>query len=176
MRTTDVSFRPIDVRLGPDGALYVADWSNPVINHGEVDFRDPRRDHTSGRIWRITRKGGPLHPWPGPNTPPAPDLAFALGLPINRLTERIASDDPRTRLLAMRELARTPTVESANLVLKAALLAPPDDPYYDYASWLSINDLAGPWTKALLAGTWKIDSAEREKQFEFGSVARPRRR
>ena len=63
VRTSDVSFRPIDVRLGPDGALYVADWSNPVINHGEVDFRDPRRDHHQGRIWRITRKGGPVVPW-----------------------------------------------------------------------------------------------------------------
>ena len=44
------------MKLGPDGALYIADWSNPVINHGEVDFRDPRRDHYSGRIWRITLK------------------------------------------------------------------------------------------------------------------------
>ena len=41
---TTPAFRPIDIRLGPDGALYIADWSNPVINHGEVDFRDPRRD------------------------------------------------------------------------------------------------------------------------------------
>jgi putative heme-binding domain-containing protein len=165
VRTTDVSFRPIDVRLGPDGALYVADWSNPVINHGEVDFRDPRRDHTSGRIWRITRKGAPLQPWPGLNPPPARALGF--GPPMNPLAERIASEDPRTRLLAMRELARTPSVENADLVLKAALLAPPEDPYYEYAAWLSINDLAAPWTQALLAGTWKIDSAAREKQFEF---------
>ena len=59
VRTSDVAFRPIDVKLGPDGALYVADWSNPVINHGEVDFRDPRRDHTHGRIWRITKKDAP---------------------------------------------------------------------------------------------------------------------
>ncbi|MEW6306635.1 MAG: PVC-type heme-binding CxxCH protein, partial [Verrucomicrobiota bacterium] len=59
LRTADVSFRPIDVKFGPDGALYVADWSNPIIQHGEVDFRDPRRDHEHGRIWRITAKGRP---------------------------------------------------------------------------------------------------------------------
>lgn len=57
IRTTDVSFRPVDVKIGPDGALYFADWSNPVIQHGEVDFRDPRRDHVHGRIWRLAYKG-----------------------------------------------------------------------------------------------------------------------
>ncbi len=56
LRTTNVTFRPIDVKLGPDGALYIADWSNPIIQHGEVDFRDPRRDHEYGRIWRVTAK------------------------------------------------------------------------------------------------------------------------
>lgn len=53
VRTSDVAFRPITPKMGPDGALYVADWTNPIINHGEVDFRDPRRDKVSGRIWRI---------------------------------------------------------------------------------------------------------------------------
>ncbi len=57
MRTTADSFRPIDVRHGPDGALYIADWSNPIIQHGEVDFRDPRRDKAHGRIWRVAFKG-----------------------------------------------------------------------------------------------------------------------
>ncbi len=60
LRTTADTFRPIDLKLGPDGALYVADWSNPIIQHGEVDFRDPRRDKEHGRIWRITAKGRPL--------------------------------------------------------------------------------------------------------------------
>ncbi len=60
LRSTADTFRPIDVKLGPDGALYVADWSNPIIQHGEVDFRDPRRDKEHGRIWRITAKGRPL--------------------------------------------------------------------------------------------------------------------
>ncbi len=62
VRTKDVTFRPIDVKLGPDGALYIADWSNPIIQHGEVDFRDPRRDHEHGRIWRVTYKDRALAP------------------------------------------------------------------------------------------------------------------
>ena len=57
LRSTNVTFRPIDLRMGPDGALYIADWSNPIIQHGEVDFRDPRRDHEHGRIWRVAAKG-----------------------------------------------------------------------------------------------------------------------
>jgi putative heme-binding domain-containing protein len=60
LRTDSVNFRPIDVKLGPDGALYIADWANPIINHGEVDFRDPRRDREHGRIWRVAKKGSPL--------------------------------------------------------------------------------------------------------------------
>lgn len=59
VRTKDVAFRPIDIKLGPDGALYIADWSNPIIQHGEVDFRDPRRDHEHGRIWRVAYKNRP---------------------------------------------------------------------------------------------------------------------
>jgi putative heme-binding domain-containing protein len=60
IKTKHVAFRPIDIKMGPDGAIYIADWYNPIIQHGEVDFRDPRRDHTRGRIWRVTAKGRPL--------------------------------------------------------------------------------------------------------------------
>lgn len=56
----DRAFRPVDLKLGPDGALYIADWHNPIINHGEVDFRDPRRDDRHGRIWRVTVADRPL--------------------------------------------------------------------------------------------------------------------
>ncbi|MCB1124109.1 MAG: dehydrogenase, partial [Verrucomicrobiae bacterium] len=58
--STHGAFRPIDLQHGPDGALFIADWYNPIIQHGEVDFRDERRDHTHGRIWRVTAKDRPL--------------------------------------------------------------------------------------------------------------------
>ena len=60
--SSHTAFRPIDVKMGPDGAIYIADWYNPIIQHGEVDFRDERRDHAHGRIWRITAKDRPLSP------------------------------------------------------------------------------------------------------------------
>ena len=48
LASTHVSFRPIDIVMGPDGAVYIADWYSPIIQHGEVDFRDERRDHVHG--------------------------------------------------------------------------------------------------------------------------------
>ncbi len=78
VRTPDQSFRPIDVKLGPDGALYVADWTNPVINHGEVDFRDPRRDKVNGRIWRIAHKDGKPVQWQSQWDRSTPQLLDAL--------------------------------------------------------------------------------------------------
>ncbi len=50
-------FRPVDIELGPDGALYVADFYNRIIGHYEVPLTHPGRDRTSGRIWRIIYRG-----------------------------------------------------------------------------------------------------------------------
>ncbi|MFM9194962.1 MAG: PVC-type heme-binding CxxCH protein, partial [Planctomycetia bacterium] len=50
-------FRPVDLQLGPDGGLYVADFYNCIIGHYEVDLKHPRRDRHRGRIWRIVWQG-----------------------------------------------------------------------------------------------------------------------
>ena len=47
----------MDVKLGPDGALYVADFYNRIIGHYEVPLTHPGRDRDRGRIWRIVYTG-----------------------------------------------------------------------------------------------------------------------
>jgi putative heme-binding domain-containing protein len=81
IKSSHPAFRPIDVKMGPDGAIYIADWYNPIIQHGEVDFRDPRRDQTHGRIWRITAKGRPLVPRPKLGTATIDELLDAMKAP-----------------------------------------------------------------------------------------------
>jgi putative heme-binding domain-containing protein len=81
IRSNHPAFRPVDVKMGPDGAIYIADWYNPIIQHGEVDFRDPRRDVSHGRIWRVTAKGRPLVPRPLLVDAKTTDLLEALKAP-----------------------------------------------------------------------------------------------
>jgi putative heme-binding domain-containing protein len=119
IKTSHAAFRPIDAKMGPDGALYVADWYNPIIQHGEVDFRDERRDHTHGRIWRVTFKGRPLVE--RPNVP---------GATIDQLLALLAAPEDSTRLAAKLELkSRGATEVVGKLDRWVGQLDPVDDTF-----------------------------------------------
>ncbi len=49
-----------------------------MINHGEVDFRDKRRDHVHGRIWRVAPKDSKAIAWTPVHGRPVPELCQAL--------------------------------------------------------------------------------------------------
>jgi putative heme-binding domain-containing protein len=53
----DPWFRPVDVQMGPDGALYIADFYNRIIGHYEAPLDHPLRDRERGRIWRVVYTG-----------------------------------------------------------------------------------------------------------------------
>jgi putative heme-binding domain-containing protein len=53
--STDERFRPVDIKLGPDGALYAADWYDRQVNH----YRNHQGqiEPESGRIYRLSARG-----------------------------------------------------------------------------------------------------------------------
>jgi len=54
-------FRPVDTRVGPDGAVYVADWFDIRLSH--LSPRD-NWDKTNGRIYRLKAKDAkPIQPF-----------------------------------------------------------------------------------------------------------------
>jgi putative membrane-bound dehydrogenase-like protein len=105
LKSSSGAFRPVDVSVGPDGAIYLADWFNPVIGHYQASYADPRRDKTHGRIWRITAKGRALVK--------QPNLA---AMKPGELLEQLRSPERWTRYHAKRLLFDGPSRE----VLKAA--------------------------------------------------------
>jgi hypothetical protein len=57
LSSSDLWCRPTDIKLGPDGALYWADFYNKIIGHYEVPLDHKDRDKLRGRVWRIVWKG-----------------------------------------------------------------------------------------------------------------------
>jgi putative membrane-bound dehydrogenase-like protein len=87
----DQWFRPVDAALGPDGALYIADFYNAIIGHYEVELEHKKRDRTHGRVWRIRYQGEQNKPLllPDLTKKQLPELINSLGDP-NITTRNLA--------------------------------------------------------------------------------------
>ncbi len=143
VNSTHRSFRPIDLSVGPDGAIYIADWYNPIIQHGEVDFRDPRRDHVHGRIWRISFEGRPV--------PPRPDLAAATN---KELFELLVGRESWARDFARQEL-RQRGIAKVGADLKAWTDAANDDRTRLEGIWAgqALNQVSADAVRVLLTSS-----------------------
>jgi putative heme-binding domain-containing protein len=93
LSSSDPNFRPSDLRIGPDGALYFLDWHNPIIGHMQHNLRDPSRDREHGRIYRVTCVDRPL----------LKPVNIA-GEPIERLLDVLKEPEDRVRYRARIEL------------------------------------------------------------------------
>lgn len=95
----DPWFRPVHLKLGPDGALYILDFYNKIIGHYEVPLTHPGRDRFRGRIWRVVYKG------PDGKAPPPRRMADLTQLSSHELIERLGDANLTVRALASEELA-----------------------------------------------------------------------
>ena len=119
----DPSFRPCDIQVGPDGALWFVDWYNPLIGHMQHSLRDPNRDHAHGRVWRIVRTGSPLS-----------KIVDVSDLSPDALCTVLEHPERRTRDRARLALRRPPTSEVAAAV--DAWLARPEATEHDHLEGL----------------------------------------
>lgn len=106
IRSKDMWFRPIEARIGPDGALYVIDFYNQAVIHNDTRGPDhnevnaavrPDRDHYFGRIWRIDHKNA--------KKLPVPDLSKAS---VSQLIQALESPNRDVRMTANRLLRERP--------------------------------------------------------------------
>ncbi len=128
--STNLSFIPVDVGFGPRGDFYICDWYNPVKGHAQYSLRDPRRDRSSGRIWRVVPKGVTLQE--------SPKIAEAT---IPELFENLRRPESKIRAWSRRELSWRDLKEVAKALDAWVEALDPGDKRYRHhqveAMWLT---------------------------------------
>lgn len=117
----DGNFRPVDIQIAPDGSLYIVDWHNALIGHLQHNLREPNRDHSHGRIWRVKHKTRPLL-----------EPAKIDGEPIADLLELLKVPEDRTRYRAKRELADRDTKKVIGAIAEWTEALDPNDEEYEH--------------------------------------------
>ncbi len=153
----DPWYRPIETRVGPDGALYIIDFYNQAVIHN--DTRGPKhngvnaavrpdRDHYFSRIWRVQHKQA--------TKVPVPDLTEAT--PAN-LVVALESVNKPTRFTAHRLLSEKMGPEVLAALQKKPMT--PEAPAWVHRLWLMGN--AGKLPDFILAAAMKHDNSDVRK-------------
>jgi len=117
----DRNFRPVDMEFAPDGSLYLIDWHNILIGHMQHNARDPLRDHSHGRVYRITYPSRPLV-----------KPAKVAGASVEELLDNLKLPESRTRYRTRRELRGRSAAEVLPKLTKWVAGLDKSDPRYEH--------------------------------------------
>ena len=121
VKSDDPNFRPSAVSVAPDGSIYFLDWHKPLIGHMQHHIRDPNRDKTHGRIYRMTYEGRPLL------KPVKID-----GQSVEALLEALKEPEDDVRTRAKIELGKHDTAKVIAAVKKWSAKLDPKDKAYEH--------------------------------------------
>ncbi|WP_461093179.1 PVC-type heme-binding CxxCH protein [Spirosoma gilvum] len=135
----DRNFRPVDMEFAPDGSLYLIDWHNILIGHMQHNARDPLRDHSHGRVYRITYPSRPLV-----------KPANIDGASIDELLDNLKLPEYRTRYRTRRELRGRNASEVLSKLKTWVAKLDKADPRYEH------HMLEGLWV------SWGMDKVDQD--------------
>src|SRR6266478_382263 len=111
LTTTDGWFRTVSEQVGPDGALWIADWYDkyPCYQNAQADPEGVDRSH--GRIWRIVYTGNK----PGTAVPSRPEKGMDLEkLNVSQLVALLGHRNEWQRRMAQRIVSEKLATSDAN--------------------------------------------------------------
>lgn len=124
----DPMFRPVNVMIGPDGCLYIADWYNRTISHGTTTRNLDKHAREFGRIWRVRHQS--QKPFAPPNLEKAPDSALLTHLSSGNLWEMRAT---------LHQIGKRQTKTLAPQIKSLILTPNTPDPIRIHALWALEN-------------------------------------
>ncbi len=171
VRSKDMWWRPIETRIGPDGAMYVGDFYNQAVIHNDTRGPDhnnvnaavrPDRDHYFGRIWRIDHKKAEKVAVPDLAKVTVGDMVKALGhpnravrmtasrlltehsVPADLIEPMLKSTDQDARIAALWTLSRIGSLEPVTAITRTLDANPSVR-----RNALNVLEAAEVWTKAM---------------------------
>ncbi len=150
----DPWFRPVDIKLGPDGCLYIADFYNRIIGHYEIALDHPGRDRDKGRIWRVVYRGPD-----GKGQPRS--VANLAKASVKELVASLSSPNLTVRMEATNQIAERGGAEAALLDPLVGKISEKGDADAKVHTLWALHRLGKLDAKTLLAATGAKERAVR---------------
>ncbi len=173
-------FRPVDIKIGPEGAIYLCDWYDRQLNH--VHSQEGNFDAANGRIYRLKAKGAkPGRPFDlrKLSSPQLVELLSHTNRWFRQTALRVIADrKDRTMIPQLKELLFTDMGQGSLEALWALNLVqlPPEGSNAGLTDDVALKSLAHPdayvrlWTTRLLCDATKVSPAVAEKLVQIARI------